>query len=205
MSLLPSRRWLRWLLGSVATLLVLYLLLWALVPVIAKNQLEKQLSLKLGRQVSVGGVEFKPWSLEATIHELRIAQAGAQTAAAPSSNSSATDTGSQPQAVAATGPIDPTLAQVEIKRIYVNASAQSLLRLAPVLDAIEMDAPTVRLTQHSWGHFDIDDVLEKLAQTPPEPDAKPLQFALYNMALRDGRVERVEGRPSLAPGESPAR
>ena len=177
MSLLPSRRWLRWLIWAFLSITALWLLLWAVVPMVVKSQLEKQLTAKLGRTAHVGKVEFSPWSLEATIHELAIDQA---------INSEAPPTegqGSEAQ-------FDPKLAQLQIKRIYVNASAQSLRRLAPVLDAIEIDEPVVRLTQRQWGQFDIDDIRAKLVEdsTPPS-DTGPAQLALYNIVLRDGRVE----------------
>ena len=75
MSLLTSNRWLRRLLGSVLVLLLLWLLLWAIVPSVAKSQLEKQASAKLGRGVHVGKVEFAPWSMAVTIHDLVIDKA----------------------------------------------------------------------------------------------------------------------------------
>lgn len=176
MHLLPSRRWLRWLLGTVLFIALLWLLLWAVVPIVARSQLEKQLGAKLGRQVHVGKVEFAPWSLEATVHDLVIERA-VTSGTAPTASTPLVE------------PEDSRLPQLQIQRIYVDASAQSLLRLAPVLDAIEIDAPTIRLTQHSWGKFDIDDILARLAETPPDPEAKPVQFALYNIALRDARLE----------------
>src|SRR2546427_4924692 len=71
----------------------------------------------------------------------------------------------------------------------VCSSDLSLFRLAPVLDAIEVDAPVLRLTQQSLGHFDVDDVLARLAEPGDTPPSKPVGFALYNIALRDGRVE----------------
>lgn len=59
MQLLFKHRWLRRLAIAFAAFLLLWLLLWALVPVVAKSQLEKQASAKLGRQVHVGAVEFR--------------------------------------------------------------------------------------------------------------------------------------------------
>ena len=179
MSLLTSNRWLRRLLGSVLAILVLWLLLWTVVPVVAKSQLEKQASEKLGRGVHVGKVEFSPWSLAMTLHDLVIDKAIKKVA-----DSAYTEI--------ATGQKDLENAaqpQLEIKRIFVNASVQSLFRLAPVLDAIEVDAPVVRLTQHSLGKFDIDDVIAKLSEPKDEEPSRPVSFALYNIALRDGRVE----------------
>ena len=179
MSLLTSNRWLRRLLGSVLAILVLWLLLWAVVPVVARSQLEKQASEKLGRGVHVGKVEFSPWSLAMTLHDLVIDKAIKKVADSAYSES-------------ATGQKDLENAaqpQLEIKRIFVNASVQSLFRLAPVLDAIEVDAPVVRLTQHSLGKLDIDDVIAKLSEPKDEEPSRPVSFALYNIALRDGRVE----------------
>lgn len=179
MSLLTSNRWLRRLLGSVLVLLLLWLLLWAVVPVVAKSQLEKQASEKLGRGVHVGKIEFAPWSLAITLHDLVIDKAIKKVA---DSN--------DPQSAEGQKDLDSAAQpQLEIKRIFVNASAQSLFRLAPVLDAVEVDAPVVRLTQHSLGKLDIDDVIAKLSEPKDEEPSKPLNFALYNIALRDGRIE----------------
>ncbi|MDR0227063.1 MAG: DUF748 domain-containing protein [Burkholderiaceae bacterium] len=165
MQFLVKHRWLRRLAIAIVALLSLWLLLWALVPVIARSQIEKQASEQLGRQVTVGRVDFSPWSLELTLRDLAIARA------------------QQAQG----GPSSP---QLQIDRIYINASVQSLLRLGPVLDAVEVDAPVLRLTQQAPGRFDIDDVIARLS-TPSEP-SRPMRFALYNMALRDGRVELLD-------------
>lgn len=179
MSLLTSNRWLRRLLGSVLALLLLWLLLWAVVPVVAKSQLQKQASAKLGRGVHVGKVDFSPWALSITLHDLVIDKAIKKVASSGGSESAE----GQKDLESAAQP------QLEIKRIFVNASAQSLFRLAPVLDAIEVDAPVVRLTQYSLGKLDIDDVIAKLSEPKDEEPSKPVNFALYNIALRDGRIE----------------
>ncbi len=177
MQFLFKHRWLRRLAIASGALLLLWLLLWALVPVVARSQIEKQASAQLGRQVSVGRVEFAPWSLELTLHDLAVARATAAAPDAVAPNAVAPDASSA----------DAALPQLEIARIHVNASLQSLLRLGPVLDAVEVDAPVLRLTQSTPGHFDVDDVLLRLSQ-PGEP-SRPVRFALYNIALRDGRVQ----------------
>src|SRR5256885_10781551 len=81
MQSLFKHRWLRRLAIALVAFLLLWLLLWALVPVVAKSQLEKQASAKLGRQVRVGAVEFRPWSLELTLRDLSIARSQAEGAA----------------------------------------------------------------------------------------------------------------------------
>ncbi|WP_149356680.1 DUF748 domain-containing protein [Comamonas testosteroni] len=179
MSLLTSNRWLRRLIWSVLALLLLWLLLWAVVPWVAKSQLEKRAAEKLGRGVHVGKIEFAPWAMSITLHELVIDKAIKKVA----ETADAEGSGAQKDLEFAAEP------QLQIKRIFINASAQSLFRLAPVLDAIEVDAPVVRLTQHSLGKLDIDDVIARLSEPDDEEPSKPLSFALYNIALRDGRIE----------------
>ncbi|GAB2471315.1 hypothetical protein GCM10027082_23340 [Comamonas humi] len=153
------RRWLRRLAWAVGGLLALWALSWAALPYLLRTQGEKIATAKLGRQVHIGAVDFKPWTLELTIRDLRIAAAQ----------------GEQPQ--------------LAVARIYADADIQSLWRLAPVLDALEVDQPVVSLAQTSPGHFDFDDVLERLKDPEPPKESKPAQFALYNIALRDGAVE----------------
>ncbi|MES2511153.1 MAG: DUF748 domain-containing protein [Pseudomonadota bacterium] len=135
------------------------------------SQIEKRASDKLGRVVTVGAIDFKPWSLELTIHNLAIAKSGA--GPTPASQGSPQKT-----------------PQLAIKRIYIDGELQSLLRLAPVADAIEVDAPQVSLTHFGQGRYDIDDILDRLkpaAEAPPAGD--PPRFALYNIVVKDGQLD----------------
>lgn len=154
----PWARRLAWIVGAV---LVLWVLGWFAVPPLLKQQTEKIASEKLGRKVTVGAVEFKPWTLELTLRDLAIADAKG------------------------------TGEQLHIQRLYIDGELQSLLRLAPVVDAIEVDAPRLRLTHQGDGRYDVQDILERL-DTPADPNAKPARFALYNLALRDGSVDFVD-------------
>jgi hypothetical protein len=86
------------------------------VPFIVKAQLEKIGCEKLGRQLMAGAVDLKPWTLELTLHDLAIAKAGSANAA--------------------------EVSQLKIKRLYIDAELQSLLRLAPVADALVVEDPS---------------------------------------------------------------
>lgn len=145
---------------TVAGLLLLWALAWLVMPRVVKNQLESRLSEQLGRQVSVGRVDFKPWSLELTVDDLAVAHADAA----------------------------DTTAQFSVKRLYIDMEAQSLLRLAPVVDALQIDSPRLQLKHLGGGHYDVDDVLARLTQAPATPAAQPFRFALYNLALAQGDV-----------------
>ena len=118
---LHHNRWVRrglWTLGGVG---VLWLLGWLAVPPVLKHYTEKIASDKLGRKVTLGAVDFKPWTLELTLRDLAIASA------------------------------DGATPQLQIERIHIDGELQSLLRLAPVVDAIEVDAPRLRLSHQGNG------------------------------------------------------
>ena len=122
---LRHHRWVRRGLWALLALVLLWLLSWLSVPALVKGPLERLASEQLGRPVTVGAIEFTPWTLEVTLRDIAIG--GAQ--------------GGPPQ--------------LEIARIYADAELQSLVRLAPVVDALAIDAPHLRLTHLSDGHYDV--------------------------------------------------
>ena len=155
-----GRRWLRRALITAAVVLALGVASWLGVPPLLKWQGEKIGSEQLGRPVHIGRVDFKPWSLELTVDDVSI--------------------GGLPGA--------PDL--LSVKRIYANAALQSIWKLAPVLDALQVDEPALRLTHLGEGHYDIDDILARFAARPqPAQPSEPPRFALYNIALKDGRID----------------
>ncbi len=149
------RRRAAWALGG---LLLFWALAYALVPIVVKSQIEKIASRELGRAVTVGAVNFKPWSLELTVSDLKIAKQGGA--------------GSQ----------------LSIQRLYIDAELESLLRLAPVVDAIAVDSPVVSLTHRGEGRYDIDDILDRLKTPSDTAPGQLLRFALYNLNLGNGQL-----------------
>ncbi|WP_326536517.1 DUF748 domain-containing protein [Pseudorhodoferax sp.] len=129
------------------------------VPLLLKPQAERAIAAALGRSAHIGAVEFRPWSLELTVRDLAVRTQ------------------------------DGTGDQLQIGQIYANAALASVWKLAPVLDALQVDQPRLTLRQNSPGHYDIDDILARLAAPSDEPPGKPMAFALYNLALTGGSVE----------------
>ena len=158
-----KNKWVRRAVMVVAGIVVLWGLAWAIVPGLIKTQLEKLASEQTGRQVSLGAVQFRPWSLEITLDDLALAG----TAGAPP--------------------------QLQIKRVYLDAELQSLLRLAPVVDALRVEGMNLRLTHLGEGHYDVDDILVRLLAPSTPPAALP-RFALYNLALQSGSIDFVDQR-----------
>ena len=64
-------KWVRRALVALAVLIGVWLLGWLAVPPIAKSQIQQIASDKLGRQVTIGDVDFKPWTLEFRLDDLK--------------------------------------------------------------------------------------------------------------------------------------
>jgi uncharacterized protein involved in outer membrane biogenesis len=156
---IKQNKWLRRGIVALVILLAVWALAWLAVPPIAKREIQRIASEKLGRQVTVGKIDFKPWTLELTVRDLRIATADGQ----------------RPQVV--------------VSRIYIDAELQSILRLAPVVDAVSIDSPAIQLTHEADGKYDIDDILARLAPAPDAPKGEPPRFAIYNIAINGGSVD----------------
>lgn len=146
---------------ALAGLLLCWLLAWAGLPPLLKWQLERQASAALGRAVSVERVDIKPWSLELELNGLRLADAQGQGE------------------------------QFSLGRFHVDLDWRSLLRLAPVLDAVEFDRPHFTLRHLGGGRYDIDDLIERLLKPEQPPSALP-RFALFHLRLRDAAIDFID-------------
>lgn len=162
-------RWLRRLGAALAALFLFWGLAWLAVPLLLKTQAEKLGSQALGRTLTLGEVDFKPWSLELRISNLALA-------------GTAGDTHSKPQ--------------LHVDRIYVDADWSSLVQRAVVLNTIEIASPALRLDYQGDGRYDIDDILQRLKAEPenkePGPNSKPLLFTLANVALTGGSIDLTD-------------
>ncbi|MET4579417.1 DUF748 domain-containing protein [Ottowia thiooxydans] len=155
-----ANRWARRAVYLLGTLLTLWILAWLALPPLAKWQGEKIASEQLGRKVSIGSIDFKPWSLELTLRDLALASADGKTQ------------------------------QLTVKRVYADGELESLWRLAPVVDAIQIEEPVLRVAHQGEGRYDFDDILARLAAQPKkEDDGKPARFAFYNIDLKGGTLD----------------
>jgi len=157
-----------WKAGAAAIVVLLLLVLssiW-LLPWMLRQQVLPQLGQTLGRAVTVQQMDFVPWRMELTLQGLQVAGAAAEDA--------------------------PLL---EIERVAVNLSLTSLWHRAPVMEALTLERPLLRLARIAEGRYSIDDLLQRLqAGPPPAPDDRPARFALYNLQLREGRL-LLDDRP----------
>jgi uncharacterized protein involved in outer membrane biogenesis len=157
-----GNRWRRRALWALALWLTTCALGWLALPPVLKWQLETRGTAALGRAVTVDSVDFRPWSLELALTGLRVGPATGAPADSP--------------------------ALLTAQRLYIDAELQSLLRLAPVVDALVLEQPQVHLAHLGAGRYSIDDVLAKLA-TPDDTASTPPRFAVYNIRIQGGAVD----------------
>jgi hypothetical protein len=158
--------WLRRLAWCVIGLMLLWIFAWLALPPLLEWQIPVQGSKALGRAVTVGAVRFKPWTLEITLADFAVAGATA---------------GSEPL--------------LQVKQLHADLSISSLFRLAPIVEALEIDAPQLRVARTSEGHYDIDDLIKRFSSSdaPPAQPSKPVRFALYNLQVRDAQLRFDDG------------
>ncbi|MBT9464968.1 DUF748 domain-containing protein [Hydrogenophaga sp.] len=161
-SSLPSNPWLRRLIWAVLGVMLLWLVTWLAVPALLKWQLQKQASQALGRHVTVQRVDFRPWSLELSVEGVRMATAQGDGE------------------------------QLSVARLYLNAELQSILRLAPVIDALKIEQPRLAMRHLGGGRYDVDDIVQRLRVPPSDPASEPARFALFNIELAGGEFTLVD-------------
>ncbi|HEY8973343.1 MAG TPA: DUF748 domain-containing protein, partial [Burkholderiaceae bacterium] len=168
-------RRLAWAVGAV---LVLWLVTWLAVPPLVRWQAPRQLSAALGRDVTLGGVDFHPWALEVVLHDLAVAAAPA-----------ASGTASSPAPAASAAPL------LQVARVRANVALSSIFRRAPVIEAIDIDQARIALARTAPGHYDIDDLIRRFAPKPDARPSEPVRFALYNLQVHDLAL-RLDDRPA---------
>lgn len=79
-----------------------------------------------------------------------------------------------------------------IEELYANLESVSLFKGAPVLHAIQVKAPTLRIVRREDASYNVDDILAELLKPSEDPPAK---YSLNNIQLQGGKVE-FDDRPN---------
>jgi len=157
-------------LGVIATLIATVgALITFWLPGYAKSQLEIRLSEILQRPVTVASIEIKPRTLELIVLGFRIDEK-----IAPDKK-------------------DATL--FSFSKLSVDLSIESLKQRAPVLTAVTLTDPQLRLVRESKDQLNISDLLEKFSQ--PADDEKAAsdqrgQFSISNIRIEGGHFEFID-------------
>src|SRR5499426_9058 len=138
------------------------------VPPIAKSYLVTALSKELNREVTIESLRFNPFALSVTVRGFVMKDR--------------------------TGP-EPALTFDEL---YVNASAMSLFRLAPVIEQIRLTKPHLRIVRNDDKTYNFQDLIDEALNKPqsdaPKTDAPPPKFALNNIELLNDLID-FDDRP----------
>ena len=159
-----GRRWQRAVLWLLAALALYALLGFLAVPRVLHGQLTERLSAALARPVSIGRVEFNPFSMVLRVRDLSVAE--------PSG--------------------DAELAGFAL--LEANASWRSLYRFAPVLSSLSLQQPRVRLARDAQGRYSIQDLIDAWRSRPPAEPGPPPRFSVANIVIDDGRFEFDDAR-----------
>ncbi|SOZ08526.1 DUF748 domain-containing protein [Cupriavidus taiwanensis] len=128
-------------------------------PPLIKHLVEKQATEALGRKVTLGQAQVRPFELAATLTDLTIYERDGKTPAL-------------------------TLGEVQ-----ADTSLASVWHLAPVVDNLHVDRLAVHVVRGADGRMSFADVQEKFAALPPKPaDAEPARFSVNNIAVTGSSV-----------------
>jgi len=140
--------------GVVAALAVFGLAGYFGGPPLIKYLVEKNATEALGRKVTLGAAQVRPFELAATLNDLTIFEPDGKT---------------------------PMLTLGEVE---ANTSAASIWRLAPVVDFLHVDRLNVHVVRNADGRMSFADIQERFAAQPPKPaDSKPARFSVSNIAV----------------------
>ncbi|MCS4510315.1 DUF748 domain-containing protein [Xylophilus ampelinus] len=159
----PAHRALRYLRAFgilLSAFALLVVLAWWGVPHLLRHQLEHRASERLGRAVTAGRIDFRPWRLELRMHDLAVA--GAAPGVTP---------------------------QLRIDGVRLRLAWSSVRYLAPVVRTLRIEQPRLRIAHKGEGGFDIDDILARLERAPRDPAAPPVRFSLHDLDLRGGEID----------------
>jgi len=159
---------------ALAVCVALVAVAWLAVPPIVRHQLETRLTEALGRSTTVGKVEFQPFSLRVTVHDLAVAGQGA---AAP---------------------------LFAVQELTADVSAASLWHRAPVLDALRLVQPRIAIARAADGRYDIDDLIARAQAPsegpPPGFSLNNIEIVDGGIAFDDAATARRHRIDGLAIG-----
>jgi uncharacterized protein involved in outer membrane biogenesis len=136
-------------------------------PPIVRSQMESKLTELLGRKVAVERVRINPFALSASVLGFAIKEREG----------------------------DGNLFAFD--ELYVDLTLSSLFRFAPVIEAVSLVKPSVRVVRNQDKSYSFQDIVDRFASRPASPPGPTPRFAVYNISLSGGSIE-FEDRPDKA-------
>ena len=132
------------------------------VPPLVKGKVETELSKALHRPVTIEKLGFNPYVLSLTVRGFTLKE--------PAGDAPA----------------------ITFDELYVNLSSFSIFRLAPVLDAVRLVKPHIRIVRNADKTYNYQDLIDEILAKPSGGPTPP--FSLNNIEVVDGRID-FDDRP----------
>ncbi len=143
-------------LAAAAFIALVALLGFVGVPWIAKRQVQSFALTDLGRVATIGEIRFNPFTLRARISDFALSDR------------------------------EPADGLLRFEALDLDFGADSLWKLAPVIEAARLTRPRVRIALDAQGRSNVHDLLARSGES--HGDGKPLPFALHNLEVEDGTL-----------------
>ncbi len=150
-------------------IILLGLLSYFWLPGYAKSQIEIRLSEMMHRPVTIESINIQLFSLEFTVDGFQIGER---------------KTGNH---------ADERFFSFD--QLYVDLSAASITQRAPIISAITLKTPTLRLIREDQNHFNITDLIETLTQPSTDDEINKPEipsFSISNIIIAGGHLEFVD-------------
>lgn len=154
-----SRRTRRVALGILIFLVVFGLLGFFAAPPLIRHIAEQQLSRQLDRPATIARIALNPYTLRLEADGVHIGERGGQ------------------------GPF------VDIGKLTVRPAWSSLLRGAPIVDEVRIDAPRFHVVRYDAQRFNFTDLIEKFSKPSQPSSSGPTRFSVSNIQVTDGRID----------------
>ncbi|MRD71777.1 DUF748 domain-containing protein [Rhodocyclus tenuis] len=156
-----------------AAALLLFLLVGVLgflvVPSLVKSLLVEQASQALHRPVSVADIRFNPYALSLQIDGLAVQ-----------------DVVPSEEAAVGQGTAGAEAPLFAFDRLYVNVSAASLFRAAPVIEELRLENPRVHLRRVQAQRYNVSDLIDAFLASPSSPTPA---FSVSNIQISGGSID----------------
>jgi uncharacterized protein involved in outer membrane biogenesis len=160
------RRWVKWTAIGIGGFIVFWCVFGFLaLPGIIKSKAQDFVAEKFHRTIDFKDVSFNPLTLTLTMEGLHLSE--------PNSKEDF----------------------VSFDRLMVNLSSESIFRLAPVIEELELEKPVVHLIRTEKNHYNFDDFIAFALK--PEKDKKPTYFSVNNIQIKNGTItfdDRPKGK-----------